>query len=64
MRTFKRGLAAALLLLSPLVQAEGLEDQLNAFFAQKLAGFSDDVRVTVLPNLRFKLTPTSSTVPA
>ena len=53
MRTFKRGLAAALLLLSPLVQAEGLEDQLNAFFAQKLAGFSDDVRVTVRtpPNL-------------
>ena len=53
MRTFKRGLAATLLLLSPLVQAEGLEDQLNAFFAQKLAGFSDDVRVTVRtpPNL-------------
>ncbi len=45
--------AATLLLLSPLVQAEGLEDQLNAFFAQKLAGFSDDVRVTVRtpPNL-------------
>lgn len=53
MRTFKRGTAATLLLLSPLVQAEGLEDQLNAFFAQKLAGFSDDVRVTVRtpPNL-------------
>lgn len=30
MRTFKRGLAATLLLLSPLLQAEGLEDQLNA----------------------------------
>ena len=53
MRTFKRGLAATLLLLSPLVQAEGLENQLNAFFAQKLAGFSDDIRVTVRtpPNL-------------
>lgn len=53
MRTFKRGTAATLLLLSPLLQAEGLEDQLNAFFAQKLAGFSDDVRVTVRtpPNL-------------
>lgn len=55
MRTFKRGLAATLLLLSPLLQAEGLEDQLNAFFAQKLAGFSDDVRVTVRTRLTFTL---------
>jgi len=49
----KRGLAATLLFLSPLVQAEGLQDRLTAFFAQQLAGFSDDVKVSVRtpPNL-------------
>jgi flagella basal body P-ring formation protein FlgA len=49
----KRGLAATLLFLSPLVQAEGLQDRLTAFFAQQLEGFSDDVKVTVRtpPNL-------------
>jgi len=53
MRTMKRGLAATLLFLSPLVQAEGLQDRLTAFFAQQLAGFSDDVKVSVRtpPNL-------------
>ncbi|MCL7707150.1 flagellar basal body P-ring formation protein FlgA, partial [Enterobacter kobei] len=35
MQTLKRGLVAAFLLFSPLVQAEGLQDQLTAFFAQK-----------------------------
>lgn len=53
MRTLKSALAATLLLLSPLVQAEGLQGQLTAFFAQQLAGFSDEVSVTVRtpPNL-------------
>ena len=53
MQTLKRGLVATLLLLSPLAQAEGLQDRLTAFFAEKLAGFSDDVTVTVRtpPNL-------------
>ena len=47
MWTLKSGLAATLLLLSPLVQADNLSDQLTAFFTQQLAGFSDDVSVTV-----------------
>lgn len=47
MQTLKRGLMATFLLFSPLVQADGLQDQLNTFFAQKLAGFSDEVVVTV-----------------
>lgn len=47
MRTIKRGLAATLLLLSPLAQAENLQAQLTTFFAQQLAGFSDEVSVTV-----------------
>ncbi|EME8858608.1 MULTISPECIES: flagellar basal body P-ring formation chaperone FlgA [Enterobacter] len=53
MRTIKRGLAATLLLLSPLAQAENLQAQLTTFFAQQLAGFSDEVSVTVRtpPNL-------------
>ncbi|EPV3678859.1 flagellar basal body P-ring formation chaperone FlgA [Enterobacter kobei] len=51
MQTLKRGLVAAFLLFSPLVQAEGLQDQLTAFFAEKLAGFSDDVTVRTPPNL-------------
>ena len=52
MQTLKRGLVATLLLLSPLAQAEGLQDRLTAF-CRKLAGFSDDVTVTVRtpPNL-------------
>ncbi|TCB91716.1 flagellar basal body P-ring formation chaperone FlgA [Enterobacter wuhouensis] len=53
MRTLKSGLAATLLLLSPLVEAENLQDRLTTFFAQQLAGFSDDVSVAVRtpPNL-------------
>ncbi len=53
MRTIKRSLAATLLLLSPLAQAENLQAQLTTFFAQQLAGFSDEVSVTVRtpPNL-------------
>ena len=53
MRTIKRGLAENLLLLSPLAQAENLQAQLTTFFAQQLAGFSDEVSVTVRtpPNL-------------
>ncbi|MCP2122649.1 UNVERIFIED_ORG: flagella basal body P-ring formation protein FlgA [Pantoea agglomerans] len=53
MRTIKRGLAATLLLLSPLAQAENLQAQLTTFFAQQLAGFSDEISVTVRtpPNL-------------
>ncbi|HDR2795608.1 MULTISPECIES: flagellar basal body P-ring formation chaperone FlgA [Enterobacter] len=57
MRTLKHGLAATLLFLSPFVQADnvqadnsqanGLSDQLTSFFAQQLAGFSDDVTVIV-----------------
>ncbi|ENA0609131.1 flagellar basal body P-ring formation protein FlgA [Enterobacter bugandensis] len=47
MRTIKRGLAATLLLLSPMAQADGLQEKLTTFFAQQLAGFSDDVKVTV-----------------
>ena len=45
MQTLKRGLVATALLFSPLVQAE-VQDQLTAFFAQQLAGFSDEVNVT------------------
>lgn len=53
MLTFKSGLAATLLLLSPLSQAADLNAQLSAFFAEKLAGFSNDVTVSVKtpPNL-------------
>lgn len=53
MRTIKRGLAATLLLLSPLAQAANVQAQLTRFFTQQLAGFSDEVSVTVRtpPNL-------------
>ncbi|MGG5839544.1 flagellar basal body P-ring formation chaperone FlgA [Huaxiibacter chinensis] len=53
MLTFKSGLAATLLLLSPLAVAQDLNAQLTAFFAERLAGFSDEVAVTVRtpPNL-------------
>jgi flagella basal body P-ring formation protein FlgA len=55
MQTLKRGLVATFLLFSPLVQAEGLQDQLTAFLP--LAGFSDDVtlpcaRPESVPHLR------------
>lgn len=53
MLTFKSGLAATILLLSPLAMAQDLNAQLTAFFAERLAGFSDEVVVTVRtpPNL-------------
>ena len=49
MNTLKSGLAAALLflILSPQVLAQDLKAQLTAFFAQRLAGFSDEVVVTI-----------------
>ncbi len=45
--TFKRGVTATLLLWSSLSQAQDLNAQLTAFFAQRLAGFSDEVSVQV-----------------
>jgi len=47
MRIFKRGLAATLLLWSALSSAQDLDAQLTAFFAQRLAGISDEVTVTI-----------------
>jgi flagella basal body P-ring formation protein FlgA len=44
---FKRGVTATLLLWSTLSQAQDLNAQLTAFFAQRLAGFSDEVSVQV-----------------
>lgn len=53
MQTFKRGIAVAALLFSPLTLAQGLNSQLTAWFSQRLAGFSDEVVVTIRtpPNL-------------
>ncbi len=53
MLTLKTGFAALLLLWSTLSQAQDLNAQLTAFFAQRLAGFSDEVSVTLRtpPNL-------------
>jgi flagella basal body P-ring formation protein FlgA len=45
MRNLKSTLTAMCLLLSPLAQADDLNAQLQAFFAQRLTGFSDDVKV-------------------
>lgn len=47
MRNLKRPLTLALLLLSPVTMAQELTQQLNAFFVQRLAGFSDAVMVTL-----------------
>ncbi len=47
MRIFKRGFAATLLLWSALSSAQDLDAQLTAFFAQRLAGISDEVTVTI-----------------
>ncbi|WP_253383997.1 flagellar basal body P-ring formation chaperone FlgA [unidentified bacterial endosymbiont] len=47
MRTLKCGLVATFMLLSPLVHADGLQERLTEYFAQQLAGFSDEVAVTV-----------------
>ncbi|EHM47256.1 MAG: flagellar basal body P-ring formation protein FlgA [Yokenella regensburgei] len=47
MRILKSTLTLGLLLLSPLALAQDLNAQLTTFFAQRLAGFSDDVTVNV-----------------
>ncbi|MEQ4452684.1 flagellar basal body P-ring formation chaperone FlgA [Kosakonia sp. YIM B13605] len=47
MNTLKGGLAATLLLLSAFAQAADLQSQLASFFAQRLAGFSDEVVVNI-----------------
>lgn len=47
MNTLKGGLAATLLLLSPFSQATDLQAQLTSLFAQRLAGFSDEVVVNI-----------------
>lgn len=53
MQTLIRAVAILALLFSPLCFAQDLNTQLNAWFAERLAGFSDDVVVTVrsAPNL-------------
>lgn len=53
MRTLKGGFAMLALLFSPLTLAQDLNSQLNDWFARRLAGFSDDVVVTLrtAPNL-------------
>ncbi|MDF7761033.1 flagellar basal body P-ring formation chaperone FlgA [Kosakonia cowanii] len=47
MNTLKGGVAAILLLLSPFSQAADLQAQLTSLFAQRLAGFSDEVVVNI-----------------
>jgi flagella basal body P-ring formation protein FlgA len=47
MNIVKIGLTAALLFLSPHLMAQELKAQLTAFFAQRLAGFSNEVVVTI-----------------
>ncbi|WP_318368614.1 flagellar basal body P-ring formation chaperone FlgA [Enterobacter sp.] len=47
MNTLKGGLAAILLLLSTQALASDLNAQLTAFFANRLAGFSDEVVVQI-----------------
>lgn len=53
MQTLKRGIALLALLFSPLTMAQDLNAQLTDWFSQRLAGFSDDVVVTIRtsPNL-------------
>lgn len=47
MQTLKRGLAVLALLFSPLTLAADLTTQLQDWFTQRLAGFSDEVVVSV-----------------
>ncbi|XTZ36922.1 flagellar basal body P-ring formation chaperone FlgA [Salmonella enterica] len=47
MNTLKSGLAATLLLVSPLALAGDLQAQLTSLFAERLAGFSDEVVVKI-----------------
>ncbi|KCU93426.1 flagellar basal body P-ring biosynthesis protein FlgA [Salmonella enterica subsp. enterica serovar Cerro str. FSL R8-0235] len=53
MQTLKRGFAVAALLFSPLTMAQDINAQLATWFSQRLAGFSDEVVVTLRssPNL-------------
>lgn len=53
MQTLKRRIALLALLFSPLTMAQDLNVQLTDWFSQRLAGFSDDVVVTIRtsPNL-------------
>ncbi|QMI04853.1 flagellar basal body P-ring formation chaperone FlgA [Citrobacter sp. RHB25-C09] len=53
MQTLIRGIAILALLFSPLSHAQDLNALLNDWFAQRLAGFSDEVVVTIrtAPNL-------------
>ncbi len=53
MQTFKRGIVVAALLFSPMTLAQDLNSQLTTWFSQRLAGFSDEVVVTIRtsPNL-------------
>ncbi|EBS7636203.1 flagellar basal body P-ring formation protein FlgA [Salmonella enterica] len=53
MQTLKRGFAVAALLFSPLAMAQDINAQLTTWFSQRLAGFSDEVVVTLRspPNL-------------
>ncbi|ONF78118.1 flagella basal body P-ring formation protein FlgA [Salmonella enterica subsp. enterica serovar Typhimurium] len=53
MQTLKRGFAVAALLFSPLTMAQDINAQLTTWFSQRLAGFSDEVVVTLRtsPNL-------------
>ena len=59
MQTFKRGVVVAALLFSPMTLAQDLNSQLTAWFSQRLAGFSDEVVVTIRtsPNLLPTLFP-------
>lgn len=61
MQTFKRGVVVAALLFSPMTLAQDLNSQLTAWFSQRLAGFSDEVVVTIRtsPNLLPSLRTTS-----
>ncbi|MGP3590019.1 flagellar basal body P-ring formation chaperone FlgA [Vagococcus sp. WN89Y] len=47
MKALHGGLAAIFLLVSPLTQASDLQEQLTSLFAQRLAGFSDEVVVNI-----------------
>ena len=64
MRQLIAPLTAAILAFSPLVQAADIQTQLTAFFSQRLAGFSDEVSVSLRNTQRQPLAceaPTFST---
>ncbi|MGS9174505.1 flagellar basal body P-ring formation chaperone FlgA, partial [Salmonella enterica subsp. enterica serovar Infantis] len=47
MQTLKRGFAVAACLFSPLTLAQDINAQLTTWLSQRLAGFSDEVVVTL-----------------